>query len=297
MERAMRWWGLFVCCLVVSQSGCQRASEPEKTSRSTSAPPSAAHKHRAAAKSKRETAAEAPGAHPTPSAQSPVEVTAPAAADHKVPQMKRRTAASPPPTSSSAVTGGTSAIIDAELKKLAPGRILYNPPSEMKVGVKDRIEVRISKNQIEDLTRGLEGAGVPKIENLRAGDSMKVRLTGDGFEIAALDSDEQLVSDDGFTQWCYDVTPVHSGDRVLSLIVTVRIAVPGVPDAVRDYAPFTRTIHVHVNPVYSTARFVQSNWQWLVGTLVIPLAVLAWNRMKKRPPGKRGRKAMHAGQA
>ncbi|HKW99448.1 MAG TPA: hypothetical protein VJN43_17030 [Bryobacteraceae bacterium] len=211
--------------------------------------------------------------------------------------MKRRTAASPPLTSSSAATGGTAAIIDAELKKLAPGRILYNPPSEMKVGVKERVEVRISKNQIEDLTQGLEGTGAPKIENLRAGDSMKVRLTGDGFEIAALDSDEQLVSDDGFTQWCYDVTPVHSGERVLSLIVTVRIAVPGVPDAVRDYAPFTRTIHVHVNPIYSTARFIVGNWQWLVGTLVIPLAVLAWNRVKKRPPGKRGRKAMHAGHA
>src|SRR5579864_8866015 len=246
MEPAMRGIGLVVCCLVLSQSACQRAAPPEKTSRSTSPKPTPAfleHKHKALA-------------------------------------MKRpplQTAASPPPPDA-------SGIIDTQLKKLAPGRILYNPPKEMKVGVKDRIEVRLSKNQLQDLTQGLQGAGAPKIENLPVGDFMKVRLTGDGFEIAALDSDEQLVADDGFTQWCYDVTPLHSGDRILSLIVTVRIVVPGAPEAVRDYAPFTRTIHVQVNPMYSTARFVEGNWQWLAGTLVIPLALLLWKRLSKRPP-------------
>lgn len=48
-----------------------------------------------------------------------------------------------------------SQIVEDEIKKLTPGRILFNPSQEMKVGIKERLEVRIAKNFTENLSSGL----------------------------------------------------------------------------------------------------------------------------------------------
>jgi phosphoribosylformylglycinamidine (FGAM) synthase PurS component len=59
----------------------------------------------------------------------------------------------------------------------------------MKVGIRERIEVRITKTLTEDLSKELRGRGVPQIENIRVGPFMKVHLTGgdkDSFDIKTL---------------------------------------------------------------------------------------------------------------
>jgi hypothetical protein len=178
-----------------------------------------------------------------------------------------------------------SALIDNELKKLARGRILYNPPDTMRVGVTERIEVRISKDQLQDLAKNLSGRGSPKVEDIRVGSFMKLRLIGERFEIIGFDSEEQLVADDEYSQWCYDVTPVLSGDQKLSLIAMVRIVVPGAPAAVKDHPTLDRVIHVRVNPMFSAGRFMRSNWQWILGTLVLPVSVWAWKHRQATPSG------------
>jgi hypothetical protein len=78
------------------------------------------------------------------------------------------------PAESSPVPGGvpdsnkdsTLAQYDEIVKReLQSGVILYNPPDHMRVGVVNRIEVRISRELSDQLAKGLQGKAEPSIDN------------------------------------------------------------------------------------------------------------------------------------
>lgn len=174
-----------------------------------------------------------------------------------------------------------SEIVEDELKKLSPGCILFNPSQEMKVGVKERVEVRIAKTITEDLTLGLKGRGIPQIEEIRVGTFMKVHLTGDNFDIKTLSHEEQPVIGEGFTQWDWDVIPLKSGIQFLLLTVTVRIKIPNYDEERKDYPVFERQIRVKVNLSYSINKFIKSYWQWIIG-IMISSGIIRWIARKLR---------------
>lgn len=188
---------------------------------------------------------------------------------------------------------GLQEIVEEELKKLVPGRILFNPPQEMKVGVQEPVEVRIVKTLTGDLTTGLKGRGLPQVKNIEVGTFMKVRLTGDNFDIRARNiSEGQVVASEGFTHWEWDVAPLKGGTQTLLLAVTVRIKMPNGDEETHDHPIFRKQIKVHVNLVYTTKGFIKGNWQWLIATIIVPIAgpVGGWIIMKKRKKGRSSKK-------
>ena len=165
--------------------------------------------------------------------------------------------------------------VEERLRKLALGPILFNPPQEMTVGIRERVEVRISKSITDELTTGLRGRGEPQIEEIKVGTFMAARLTGDGFDVAALSHEEQLVAAEGFTQWYWDAVPLKPGTRSLLLNVAIRIKLPSQDEERKDYPVFEKEIRVKVNLVYSTKNFLKSYWQWIVST-IIGSGVIGW---------------------
>jgi parallel beta-helix repeat protein len=194
--------------------------------------------------------------------------------------------ATPTPAPAPPDTPDLSEIVEDELKKLDPGQILFNPPKKMRVGVRERVEVRISKNITEELSTRLKGRGEPQIENISVNTFMKVRLTGDNFDIKPLSEEEQVVSDEGFTQWEYDVIPNKYGNQILQLIVTVRIKIPGGEEKI-TYPVFERDINVEVNIIYFITHL---DWRWIIGTIIgsgiIGLILNEWRRRQKSNRGK-----------
>nr|QNO48559.1 hypothetical protein JAJEHNPH_00018 [Methanosarcinales archaeon ANME-2c ERB4]QNO48934.1 hypothetical protein OEPDFBKK_00010 [Methanosarcinales archaeon ANME-2c ERB4] len=188
------------------------------------------------------------------------------------------------PSDTPSDTPDLSEIVEDELKKLAPGLILFNPPKKMRVGVRERVEVRISKNVTEDLSTGLKGRGEPQIENISVSTFMKVHLTGDNFDIKPLSEVEQVVSDEGFTQWEYDVIPNKHGNQILQLKVTARIKIPDGEEQY-SYPVLERDISVKVNPIYSITHFIEIHWQWIVGAIIgsgIFTLIVEWRRRQKK---------------
>ena len=178
-----------------------------------------------------------------------------------------------------------SQIVEDEIKKLTPGRILFNPPEEMKVGVKEKVEVRITKTLTEDLSKGLKGSGKPQIEQIRVGTFMKVRLMGDNFDIKPLSNEEQIVAGEGFTQWEWDVVPLKSGIQYLILGVTVRLKLPNGAEEKKDYPVFDRRIEVKVNLPYTINKFIKSYWQWIITAVLLP--IIGWFANKWRKSRKK----------
>jgi hypothetical protein len=166
-------------------------------------------------------------------------------------------------------------LIDEELKKVSPGRILFNPREEMKVGEKERVVVRLTKDITENLTEGLKGAGTPQIEPIEVGTFMKVTLTGDSFDINALSTEEQSVTSMRFTEWSWDVTPLKSGRQELHLTVTVRILIPGRQDEQKiDWLVMDKQINIEVNLPYTFKRFIGCYWEGLGGLVTIIILII-----------------------
>lgn len=166
-------------------------------------------------------------------------------------------------------------ILQEELCRLPMGKIVFNPPDVMKLGIKDRIEARITRDIHKDLLVSLKGRGVPQSEQLKISELMKVRLSGNDFNIISLNEEEQIIEKTGFTEWAWDITPKDSGKKVLHLHVTLRIRLPFGEER-KDHPVLDREIVVKVNPVYSVKVFLVSHWKWIVTALMLPLIGLVW---------------------
>ena len=179
-------------------------------------------------------------------------------------------------------------ILREEFGKIGLGYILYNPPKEMKVGKKERIEVRISREYTQALTEGLKGTGELRIEEIKVDTYMRACLSGENFDIDDLSSEEQIIPPDGeYTEWVWNVKPLKSGIQILTLIVTIRMQIPDHGEEKWDLPALEEEVTVKVNPIYTIREFFGDNWQWVV-TTVISSSIIGWF-MKKRRGGKRGR--------
>jgi len=85
------------------------------------------------------------------------------------------------------------------LKEIHDGKILFNPRQDMEQGKRERVEARISYQDVGDaITKGLKGRGQRQIETIQVGEKMGVPLYADKkeFDIKKYSSEEQLVSVD-----------------------------------------------------------------------------------------------------
>lgn len=199
-----------------------------------------------------------------------------------------------PPPPQAPTPEDVARIVKEELEKLHLGQVVFNSPEEMRVGIRERIEVRISQQEfIEGLTEGLKGRGTPIIEQISVGTFMKVRLTGDDFDIKALSHPEQVIMPGEFTQWDWDVVPLKSGSHVLHLCITTRILIPGYGEEKRDYPVMEKDINVEVNLQYSIIHFIKSYWQWIVSTVMVPIAGGIIAAMARRRRADRSSRKTH----
>jgi hypothetical protein len=171
--------------------------------------------------------------------------------------------------------------IASALARAAEGKILFNPPPEMKIGRAYRVDVRITKNPKEDIAKALSGSGPATIESIEVLPFMAVKLEGEDFQIKPLTPENQFIGDDHFTPWDFDVKPLTSGDKSLALAVGIRVKLQPNGEESRFYPLFERRIHVKVNIWYSTGTFLASNLQWVVSAMVIPVLALLWRRRQK----------------
>ena len=172
-------------------------------------------------------------------------------------------------------------LIDKALEELPMGRILFNPPKEMKVRETELVEVRITQNLTEDLTKGLEGPGEPQIKETKVATYMKVRLTGSGFNIVPEISEPQMIESDKYTHWEFHVTPLNSGIQTLKLTYFVITSVQGT-DRQKEYIVGDWEVSVKVTPMGQLKCY----WQFIVTTLIaiiaLIIAIIAIRKKKRR---------------
>lgn len=153
-------------------------------------------------------------------------------------------------------------------EKLPTGRIIYNPPSKMRVALTERIEARIAKLVTKELIKGLKGRGEIQIEALKVSTRMIAELKGDKFKIEPLFSDKEMAIKPDYTQWEWDVTPMERGLHKLKLCVDAVIEISDTQDSTIHLTVLEKEISVMVNPRYEIETFAKTHIKWIITTIL-----------------------------
>jgi hypothetical protein len=168
--------------------------------------------------------------------------------------------------------------------------MLFNPPAEMQVDQPEVIVVRLTRDPANtELTTNVPGSGDPVVEQVPyVGMTMRVTLEGDAFAINALSDEEQIVPDEGYAQWSWQVTPIRGGTQQLFLTAAVSIELAKDDVKSRTLPVIQRDVNVQVNPLSTASRFLQDNWQLLISLPVVTtFASYLAGRYRSRAKAKR----------
>lgn len=165
---------------------------------------------------------------------------------------------------------------------MSDGTLLHNIPDSMKVGKKQRIEVRLSRGQDRiSIVQGVRGSKKVKIQEIKVGSAMGVKLIASPseFEVLKHSSEIQAINRRGYTLWEWDVTPLKDGKHDLYLKIIVRKG-----DYNKDLPVFDKSVQVVTTDTKRWVTFFNDNKEWIMGSLVIPLLLFIFSRLGKRNP-------------
>ena len=168
------------------------------------------------------------------------------------------------------------------------GWIAYSVPETMKTFKTYSIKVRISKNSNgqnkavlilgdDDAINNSEYPSLATIDDIKISGEMtaELRVDSDAFIIKSLSTKVQNIDNESYTEWEWTVTPKRSGESPLKLVIKVK-------GSNKDIVVFNKNIKVKKNVSVEVGGFFDSNWQWLMTTIIIPVFIYFWNRKKKR---------------
>ena len=136
----------------------------------------------------------------------------------------------------------------------------------MRVAVADSVEVRIARKEVEHITGGMHGRGVPETRDIYVTKAMTVRLRAPkgGFWIEMASPETQwtenalgLLQDD-FASWRWTVTPQRRGRATLQLIVSARTVGPD--GVAADTALPDQVVEVRVKINYGRSAKRAGGW-------------------------------------
>lgn len=204
----------------------------------------------------------------------------------KYEKSEARTPASKPLSGS---TGGEPFIssVDKFLQSLDVGNFVFNCAEKMRMSESYIVAAVLSGTRsFEELEREIGQYGKVEQARIRISNKMEAHLDGLNFQIRSLTPTVQAIAKSEPNEWKWEVKPIQKGEQKLHLSVNVYVTEGGKenPHVIRT---FERTITVEVTTTEIIVGFLRDNWQWVMGTLIIPLVVYLWQKRKKRKKPKK----------
>jgi len=171
------------------------------------------------------------------------------------------------------------------LEDASYGDINYVMKDTMLVGKTTIVNVTISESVSNDII-------VDKVKSftnenittqvIRIAPLMRARLvdpTNENFTIVSISPDEQLVENDDFTKWEWDVTALKEGSNKLKLTVDVIY-----DSGSKNVEVFEDFIYVYSDRTWwdNFIDFMDENWKWFLSTLMIPFVIYIYKSRKKK---------------
>lgn len=172
------------------------------------------------------------------------------------------------------------------------GTIAYSVPDKMTVSTEYRVKLRITKEKGKWINRTLilgdreipivdtTVSSTVRLENIRVSRKMSAYLISDdkSFRITNLNTETQIVENSEYTEWSWIVYPLVSGDKHLKLLIKITI---DESDSYKDIVVFDKKIEVKSNMSHGLSAWFSNYWQWLISTLLIPIAIFIYSKREK----------------
>ena len=164
------------------------------------------------------------------------------------------------------------------------GVVFYQVPDTMIVFNKYPVRVRISKEKkVEVITEGLDSKnGEVVASNVAISQKMEVTLKDESpdndpsFIISQINNDQQIVDNDGYTEWIFNVQPVKHGNKKLNLVISI------VKNDAKKQIVYTDNIVVKESIKGEVKTFWEKYWQYIISTFLLPLFYFIWKRFSKK---------------
>jgi hypothetical protein len=165
------------------------------------------------------------------------------------------------------------------------GIVLYEIPDTMKVGNSYVAKLRISNGGGDIILEGIDienNNKKIKVIKSRIGRIMGVKLSNIGnekdFDIRLLNSEVQVIEEGrSYTSWEWVITPLIHGKKILKMVIIIKEG-----DFVKDVPVYEDYIYIRSSPGFYLRGFIEKYWQWLLGTIIIPLFLFIWSKRKKK---------------
>ena len=152
----------------------------------------------------------------------------------------------------------------------------------MFVGIPKRIKFVISKKILNNIhIKEIFNTTTIKTTKIKITNNIRVELidpTGNDFFIKYIGTDTKQHLDSLLTIWEWNVIPLTEGTNHLILCVDVFI------DGTNQTTRYDDSIIVISNDTIfnKIIRFLETYWQWLIGTFILPFTIFIWKKKKKR---------------
>ncbi len=173
--------------------------------------------------------------------------------------------------------------VDEIRQDLIEGNIAFNKPKDMLLEESREIKLVVSPTlPVERLKGLLAKPSEAQTREVPLSDYMEATLYGDNFTIANA-TQRKLVSNSGHTEWVWDVTPTKPGKQKLRLVLNALVTYDD-GEKPLEIETFNEFIEVNVTPIQrlsAVATTISGHLQWIVPSLLIPLALWLWNRRSR----------------
>lgn len=162
------------------------------------------------------------------------------------------------------------------------GNVVYNIPDTMIVFNSYIIKVRINKITNIINIKGNLGPGRIVDTVIKISDKMEVVIkdesTGNDkyFEISKVNNDQQLIEEEDYTEWIFNVKPLKFGNKKLNIVISI------VKDGSKKEIVYTDSIYIKMNVKNEVQSFWSKYWQWCISTFIIPIFIYFWKRKNKK---------------
>ena len=167
-------------------------------------------------------------------------------------------------------------VMHQELARLSVQNFRFIPPHDLMVGEPARLELQLTQNIVEPITRALNQASPANLTTLKIGAHLLATLRGEGFRITPGINEEQGLGMQPTLQWAWSVLPLKSGGQSLDLDLTLHIKIPS-GEETQVYSWPECKVRVEPNVYFVGKTFIKGHWKTLLaGAAASAAGLYSW---------------------
>lgn len=187
-----------------------------------------------------------------------------------------------PPPVKPAEKAKPNVIEDPVISQLYKASLAFVVPSTANINDTLNAQLLIDPSkEVEELAKQLTNKGTTIKQEIRVSKKIIAKLTAADFDLKDVTPNEQALSSTEPTEWLWELRPKSVGNHEIKLTVVAVIKVDN-ESSEHHIKTFDKVIKVTITPPQVILGWLSKYWQWLISTLIIPMAIFVYKTKFKK---------------